>query len=59
MPLSTLAGQIDAVLGDIGADVVKTGMLPNAEARTARLPRHQHAVLQDPCMQNKRSGWRS
>ena len=33
VPLSMLAGQIDAVLGDIGADVVKTGMLPSAEAR--------------------------
>lgn len=28
-PLPVLAQQIDAVLGDIGADAVKTGMLPN------------------------------
>lgn len=31
VPAETLRGQIDAVLDDIGADVVKTGMLPTAE----------------------------
>ena len=29
-PVSFLGEQIDAVLTDIGADAVKTGMLPNA-----------------------------
>lgn len=33
VPAETLRGQIDAVLDDIGADVVKTGMLPTAEVR--------------------------
>ena len=33
VPLETLRGQIDAVLEDIGADVVKTGMLPTREVR--------------------------
>ena len=32
IPLDTLAGQIDAVLSDIGADAVKIGMLHSAEA---------------------------
>ena len=31
VPIQNLKGQIDAVLEDIGADVVKTGMLPTAE----------------------------
>ena len=31
MPVETLRSQIDCVLADIGADVVKTGMLPSAE----------------------------
>ena len=31
MPRETLRSQIDCVLSDIGADVVKTGMLPSAE----------------------------
>lgn len=31
VPLDNLRGQIDAVLEDIGADVIKTGMLPSAE----------------------------
>jgi hypothetical protein len=30
-PVATLEAQLEAVLGDIGADVIKTGMLPNAE----------------------------
>lgn len=34
VPTETLRSQIDCVLGDIGADVVKTGMLPSAEVST-------------------------
>ena len=30
VPIESLQQQMDAVLSDIGADVVKTGMLPNA-----------------------------
>ncbi len=33
MPKDTLRSQIDCVLADIGADVVKTGMLPTAEVK--------------------------
>jgi hydroxymethylpyrimidine kinase/phosphomethylpyrimidine kinase len=32
VPSAFIRDQMDAVLSDIGADVVKTGMLPNAEA---------------------------
>jgi hydroxymethylpyrimidine kinase/phosphomethylpyrimidine kinase len=32
VPRAFLEQQVDSVLGDIGADVVKTGMLPTAEA---------------------------
>ncbi len=32
-PVAFLELQMEAVLSDIGADVVKTGMLPNAEVR--------------------------
>lgn len=32
VPIAVLQAQLDAVLQDIGADVVKTGMLPSAEA---------------------------
>lgn len=32
VPPAFLAAQIDAVLGDVGADAVKTGMLPSVEA---------------------------
>ena len=31
VPVETLCRQIDCVLADIGADVVKTGMLPSAQ----------------------------
>lgn len=31
LPTPFLVEQIDAVLGDLGADVVKTGMIPTAE----------------------------
>lgn len=34
VPLDVLRGQIDAVLDDIGADVIKTGMLGNADVVT-------------------------
>ena len=34
VPLEVLRGQIDAVLDDIGADVIKTGMLGNADVVT-------------------------
>lgn len=33
-PTEFIRRQIAAVLGDIGADVVKTGMLPTPEVRT-------------------------
>lgn len=33
VPTDSLLQQMDAVLSDIGADVVKTGMLPNAAVR--------------------------
>ncbi len=35
VPVDFLRAQIDAVLGDIGADAVKTGMLPSVEVRPA------------------------
>ncbi len=35
VPRETLRNQIECVLSDIGADVVKTGMLPSAEVRVA------------------------
>lgn len=37
-PAAFLKSQIDAVLEDIGADAVKTGMLPNAEVSRAGVP---------------------
>jgi hydroxymethylpyrimidine kinase/phosphomethylpyrimidine kinase len=45
VPLDCLRGQIDAVLEDIGADVIKTGMLPSAEVRLhdlALIPSSNH-----------------
>ncbi|EIE20255.1 hypothetical protein COCSUDRAFT_2352, partial [Coccomyxa subellipsoidea C-169] len=48
VPLQTLRGQIDAVLEDIGADVVKTGMLPTAEVVEAvadRIVEHRVSCL--------------
>ena len=33
VPTESLLQQMDAVLSDIGADVVKTGMLPTAAVR--------------------------
>ena len=41
VPVETLRAQIDAVLGDIGADVVKTGMLLSAEVR----PHHARQLI--------------
>ena len=38
MPQETLRSQIDCVLSDIGADVVKTGMLPSAEVGSSPKP---------------------
>ena len=38
MPRETLRSQIDCVLSDIGADVVKTGMLPSAEVGNSTEP---------------------
>ena len=35
VPSEFVARQMEAVLGDIGADVVKTGMLPTPEVRAA------------------------
>ncbi len=54
MPEALVAGQIDAVLGDIGADAVKTGMLANAgiiETVAAKLREHHVTQLVvDPVM---------
>jgi hydroxymethylpyrimidine/phosphomethylpyrimidine kinase len=54
VPVATVAAQIDAVLEDIGADAVKTGMLASAEiieAVAAGLKRHDVDVLVvDPVM---------
>ncbi len=54
MPETLVAAQIDAVLGDIGADAVKTGMLANVsiiETVAAKLREHQVTQLVvDPVM---------
>lgn len=54
MPEALVAAQIDAVLGDIGADAVKTGMLANAgiiETVAAKLREHHVTQLVvDPVM---------
>jgi hydroxymethylpyrimidine/phosphomethylpyrimidine kinase len=54
MPAALVAGQIDAVLSDIGADAVKTGMLANAEIiETVAAKLREHGVTQlvvDPVM---------
>lgn len=54
MPEALVAAQIDAVLGDIGADAVKTGMLANVsiiETVAAKLREHQVTQLVvDPVM---------
>lgn len=52
VPASVVAAQIDAVLGDIGADVIKTGMLGNVDvvrAVAARVERLKLVV--DPVIQ--------
>ena len=45
VPTASLRQQMDAVLSDIGADVVKTGMLPDVQVRTASCN-----VECDPCV---------
>ena len=54
MPASLVIAQIDAVVDDIGADVVKTGMLANVEiveAVAAAIRRHRlQRVVVDPVM---------
>lgn len=54
MPVDLVTAQIDAVLSDIGADAVKTGMLANAgviEAVAARLRAHKvEQLVVDPVM---------
>jgi len=54
MPATLVGQQIDAVLADIGADAVKTGMLANAEiVRTVAAKLREHAVenlVVDPVM---------
>ena len=54
VPADVVEGQIDAVLGDIGADAVKLGMLPTAEivSVTARMIRKYEIknVVLDPVM---------
>jgi hydroxymethylpyrimidine/phosphomethylpyrimidine kinase len=54
VPPAFVAAQVDAVLGDIGADAVKTGMLASAplvEAVAARLRAHRvERLVVDPVM---------
>lgn len=54
VPLQTIAAQIDAVIGDIGADAVKTGMLSSADIVTLvaeKARQHSFSVLVvDPVM---------
>jgi hydroxymethylpyrimidine/phosphomethylpyrimidine kinase len=54
MPEALVAGQIDAVLSDIGADAVKTGMLANASIVSTVVSKlREHGVTQlvvDPVM---------
>ena len=54
MPEALIAAQIDAVLSDIGADAVKTGMLANAGiVRTVAAKMREHGVTNlvvDPVM---------
>ena len=48
LPPSLVANQIDAIIDDIGADAVKTGMLPNAAINRDGGRPHPRA-LADPC----------
>ena len=54
LPPSLVANQIDAIVADIGADAVKTGMLPNAiiiETVAERIRAHSlNPVVIDPVM---------
>ncbi|GAX85128.1 hypothetical protein CEUSTIGMA_g12548.t1 [Chlamydomonas eustigma] len=54
-PTAFLAQQIDAIMSDIGADVIKTGMLPTAEvvqlvANKLRSQAHPLQLVVDPVM---------
>ena len=42
VPTPHLSDQMEAVLSDIGADIVKTGMLPTAEVGSEGCPRLRH-----------------
>lgn len=54
VPALTVSSQIDAVLADIGADAVKTGMLPNPEIITATAEKFRQYKIEklvvDPVM---------
>lgn len=54
VPVETIAGQIDAVLGDIGADAVKIGMLHSSEVvrcvREALIRNNACNIVLDPVM---------
>ena len=54
LPASLVASQIDAIMDDIGADAVKTGMLPNAaiiDVVAQKVVEHSVAILVvDPVM---------
>jgi hydroxymethylpyrimidine/phosphomethylpyrimidine kinase len=57
VPMAFLEQQIDSVLSDIGADVIKTGMLPSAEAVRVRTCASSCAsapdgLLPTPCHRN-------
>lgn len=56
LPVELIEAQIDAVLEDIGADVIKTGMLPNAaviEAVAGRIRAWGARTVVDPVMNAK------
>ncbi len=51
LPVEAVLAQLDSVLGDIGADAVKTGMLASpalVEAVATRLARHDAPLVVDP-----------
>lgn len=54
VPAQTVSSQIDAVLSDIGADAVKTGMLPNSEIIAAAAEKFRQYKIEklvvDPVM---------
>ena len=61
LPTDLIAAQIDAVISDIGTDVVKTGMLGSAEIiRTVAGKIHEHGLdrlVVDPVMVAKSGDW--